>query len=397
MPVDLSLKRTDAQVRRIFARHQPAVLIVGAAGQIGMELAQKFLSLIEPQRLMVADQRSGYDRLASSPGLGPARKARVDVTDLAGLHAVMGNFRPDIVIDLAAMLSNQMKDQPVLGFDINFGGAYNLLKSLHVARAADREPILFVPSSIAATGIVGLPPAAAKGIAGQNTVYTANAGNRYGQTKAALEGIMGAMAPALGIKAIAPRWPIIASPTKLVGAGSTDYVVQITRCALRGEPYACPVAPGKHLPLLSGQDMVRSVTYPIAKALTTPLELMRKRMAHAFHYNVPSVSLSPQELHDGLQDALPPALRSRLMTTFDAKNPINRILNVYFERTEGAAIREDCFDFHLEHDTPVKFTRYILDAFAVNPELLMLPEDSPAKRREILDCCARVLEKARTH
>ena len=390
MSADSSLAHSDTQVRGIFEKCQPAVLIIGAAGQIGVELAQHFLTLIKPGRLTLADIGRGVDRLKSLPPLAAARKITADVTDFPSLSKLITELQPDIVIDLAAMLSNQMKDQPLLGFDINFGGPYNLLKALYPLRAAGREPILFVPSSIAATGVVGLPPEQAAGIAEQNTVYTPHAGNRYGQTKASLEGIMGAMSQALGIKAIAPRWPIIASPTKVVGTGATDYVVQITRSALRGEPYACPVAPDKHLPLLTGQDMVRTVTYPLARALETPFDQMREKMLHAYHYNIPSVSLSPRQLHDGLLTALPPALRPRLNTTFDAGNPINLLLNVYFERTEGAAIRRDCFDFHLEHDTLDKFARYVLDAFTANPELLVTPGDPPEKRADILACCAAV-------
>jgi nucleoside-diphosphate-sugar epimerase len=388
MPADPSLARSDAQVHRIFSEHQPMVLIIGAAGQIGVELAQHLLTLLKPERLTLADIGRGVERLHSLPSLAPARKTAADVTDFPTLASLIAELAPDIVIDLAAMLSNQMKDQPLLGFDINFGGPYNLLKALHSLRAAGREPILFVPSSIAATGVVGLPPSEAAGIAAQNTVYTAHAGNRYGQTKASIEGIMGAMSQALGIKAIAPRWPIIASPTKLVGMGATDYVVQITRSALRGEPYACPVAPDKHLPLLTGRDMVRTVLYPLARALETPFDQMREKMLHAYHYNVPGVSLSPRELRDGLLSVLPPALRPRVNTTFDAANPINILLNVYFERTEGDAIRRDCFDFHLEHDTLEKFAGYVLDAYLANPETLLLPDDSPVKQADIRACCA---------
>lgn len=390
MPPDPSLARSDALVAGIFAAREPAVLIIGAAGQIGVELARHFLTLIPPNRLTLADIPRGVERLNSLAELASVSKISADVTDFPALAKLITDLQPDIVIDLAAMLSNQMKDQPLLGFDINFGGPYNLLKALHALRTAGREPILFVPSSIAATGVIGLPSDQAAGIAAQNTVYTANAGNRYGQTKASLEGIMGAMSQALGIKAIAPRWPIIASPTKLVGAGATDYVVQITRCTLRGEPYACPVAPDKHLPLLTGKDMARTVTYPIARALETPFEKMRETMPHAFHYNVPSVSLSPRELRDGLLAVLPPVLWQRVNATFDAANPINTLLNVYFERTEGAAIRRECFDFHLEHDTLEKFAGYVLDAYAANPEMLLSPGDSLEKQADIHNCCAAV-------
>ena len=123
-----------------------------------------------------------------------------------------------------------------------------------------------------------------------------------------------------------------------------------------------------------------------------PYEQMRTKMPHAFHYNVPSLSLSPRQLHDGLMKLLPITLRKRVKATFDASNPINKVLNVYFERTEERAIRRECLDYHLEHNSAAAFVRYLLHAYIADPSLLDTAGDSSAQNAEIRTRCAQVSE-----
>lgn len=385
--------QSDERVAEIFARNNPRVLIIGAAGQIGTDLSQRMLKgLVRPENLIVADSGPGYEKLQRAPLPASVQKKSVDITQYGQVDALIKETQPDIVIDLAAVLSATMVKNPKLGFDINVEGPRHLINALHANRQdGKRAPILLVPSSIAA---VPARPGQRDGAASQDGVYAQYVTNAYGGTKVEVEGLMGGRARWMGVAGIAPRFPVVASQTKTLGSGTTDYSVAIFRQALRGEHYDCPIDENKKLPIIAGEDVVRTITHTLAKALETPLEKMPTEMEHAYHYNVPGQSLTPKEMFDGMQSVLPDALKQKSGIQYKLDHR-DGIASQWHAQAEGAAIKKDC-GFELAHNSPEKFAIYMLQSFAQNPDMLMNEGDGLAKQEEIRRNCTTMLEHLQT-
>jgi len=387
---------SDARVAEIFAKHDPKVLIIGASGQIGTDLTNLLLTpneatgkpLVRPENLTVADIGKGFDKLQGTvyPGGNAVRKESLNIMDGGYMKSFMESAKPDIVINLAAVLSAQMAKDPMAGYNVNFRGAQNVFEAI-AATKGDRHPILFIPSSIAACGTT---PDKRDGWAAQEGEFGLHNGN-YGQTKAMVEQLIAGV-PHMGIKGVSMRPPVVASHPKIMGGGgTTEYSVDIARHLLRGEEYVCPIEQDCKLPIITGTDITRAFTHLLAKALDTPFEDRKKEMAHGHHYNIPGVSMSPQDIFENVQKCLPVALRDKAAIAYKPDAGKVATTRGWHAQAEGEEFRKDC-GFVLSHDTPEKFAAYMLAGFATKPELLFKDTDGDVKRLEIRRNCELVRE-----
>ncbi|HEV8689929.1 MAG TPA: NAD-dependent epimerase/dehydratase family protein, partial [Ideonella sp.] len=117
----------------------PKILIIGANGQIGTELAEE-LARRHGNSAVVTSDLAPKGRV---PGL--AHEA-LDVTDAAALTAVVERHGITQIYHLAAALSARGEQHPMWAWDLNMKGLLNVLE---LARTHKLDKI-FWPSSIAA-------------------------------------------------------------------------------------------------------------------------------------------------------------------------------------------------------------------------------------------------------
>lgn len=119
------------------------IMLTGAAGQIGTELA------------LALRQKYGQDSVLATDIIQPSPAVKgsgpfeaLDVTRREDLDKVLRKHGIDTVYHLAAILSATGEKKPQLAWNVNMNGTYNVLE-------AGRELALtriFIPSSIAAFG-----------------------------------------------------------------------------------------------------------------------------------------------------------------------------------------------------------------------------------------------------
>ncbi len=139
---------------------KPVVLITGAGGEIGHGLIDS-LGTRKDRAIVTLDV---------SP-LDPGIAARVDreitgsILDRAVLDRILAEYRVELVIHLAALLSTRSEFTPVTAHHVNVEGTLNLLEFAQNEAESHGRPVTFIyPSSVAA---YGLPSLAAKQQAGR--------------------------------------------------------------------------------------------------------------------------------------------------------------------------------------------------------------------------------------
>jgi nucleoside-diphosphate-sugar epimerase len=137
------------------------ILVIGANGQIGTELAQALAERHGDAAVVTSD-------LAPSGRVPRLRHEQLDVTDRGALAAAVDKHHITQVYHLAAALSASGEKAPQWAWQLNMSGLLNVLE---VARAARLERV-FWPSSIAAFGPTTPPDATPqKTVMEPTTVY----------------------------------------------------------------------------------------------------------------------------------------------------------------------------------------------------------------------------------
>ncbi len=99
------------------------ILMTGAAGQIGSELAQALRKKHGADNVLVTDLFRPSAELAEA---GPFEL--LDVTDRRALDGLVGKYAVDTVYHLAALLSATGEKNPQKAWDVNMNGLYNVLE-----------------------------------------------------------------------------------------------------------------------------------------------------------------------------------------------------------------------------------------------------------------------------
>ena len=149
-PVDLSTPETRQfiQGRR--------VLITGAAGSIGSELARQ-VALLGPSRLLLLDtNESGLHDLQETIGPDRAQIVLRDIRDDAGIHRVFAAERPDVVFHAAAYKHVPiLEDAPSQAIDTNVTGTVNVLAAA-VESNVERFVFISTDKAVSPTSVLGL-------------------------------------------------------------------------------------------------------------------------------------------------------------------------------------------------------------------------------------------------
>lgn len=248
----------------------PKILIIGANGQIGTELAEALVARHGTHAVVTSDL-SPRGRV---PGL--AHEA-LDVTDAAALAAVAERHAITQVYLLAAALSARGEQHPTWAWDLNMKGLLNVLELARTARL-DR---VFWPSSIAAFG-----PTTPREHTPQKTVMEPS--TVYGISKLAGEGWCAWYHRVHGVDVRSLRYPGLISWKTPPGGGTTDYAVEIFHAALRENRYTSFLGPDSALPMMYMPDAIRATL----ALMDAPAESLRERHG----YNLAGLSFTPAEL-----------------------------------------------------------------------------------------------------
>ncbi len=256
------------------------ILITGALGQLGTELAKKLQSKFGMENIFATDinhlQDYNFDGTFSI----------LDVLDKASIENFLVQNSITQIYHLAAILSAKAEHSPSMAWRVNMDGLINVLdlaKSHKIAK-------IFWPSSIAVFG-----PDSPKDNTPQNTML--NPDTIYGITKVAGEKLCAYYNEKFDLDIRSLRYPGLIGYNSLPGGGTTDYAVKIYHEALKAGTYTSPIAKGTQLPMMFMPDAVRAT-----------LELMeaeRNDLSVKDSYNLSGISFSPEELAGSIQKIMP--------------------------------------------------------------------------------------------
>lgn len=248
----------------------PRILVIGANGQIGTDLASALAV------------RHGADAVVLSDIAAPASAFSaglthhiLDATDASALQRLVSHQGINQIYLLAAALSARGEQHPAWAWDLNMK---SLLNVLEVARTHQLDKV-FWPSSIAAFG-----PNTPRDRTPQNTVMDPT--TVYGISKLAGEGWCDWYRRNHGIDVRSIRYPGLISWKTAPGGGTTDYAIEIFQAAVRDAKYTSFLAADTALPMMYMDDAIRAT-----------LELM-DAPAHQINqcrsYNLAGISLTPR-------------------------------------------------------------------------------------------------------
>lgn len=255
------------------------ILIIGANGQIGSELAVELA------------KRHGNDNVITSDvapeGRVPAlRHEMLDVTDAAALAAVVKRHGITQIYHLAAALSATGEQHPMWAWDLNMKGLLNVLE---LARTQKLDKI-FWPSSIAAFG-----PSTPALDTPQTTVMDPT--TIYGISKLAGERWCAWYHAKHGVDVRSLRYPGLISYKTPPGGGTTDYAIDIFHGALKAGRYTCFLEQGQALPMMYMPDALRATI----ELMEAPAEAITQRGS----YNLAGVSFTPAEIAAEIKKHIP--------------------------------------------------------------------------------------------
>ena len=255
------------------------ILIIGANGQIGTELAQA-LALRHGNAAVITSDLAPEGRV---PAL---THEMLDVTDAAALAAVVKRHGVSQIYHLAAALSATGEQHPMWAWDLNMKGLLNVLE---LARVQKLDKI-FWPSSIAAFG-----PNTPALDTPQTTVMDPT--TIYGISKLAGERWCAWYHAKHGVDVRSLRYPGLISWKTPPGGGTTDYAIDIFHAALKTGRYSCFLEEAQALPMMYMPDALRATI----ELMEAPAEAVRQRGS----YNLAGVSFTPREIAAEIRKHIP--------------------------------------------------------------------------------------------
>lgn len=267
-----NLQKMKSQTERI--------LITGANGQIGTELALKLASIYGKENVIASD-------LYIKDGIDIAGKHIIlDVSDQQALENTIKEHQITTVYHLASLLSGTSEKQPVLAWDIN------LTPLLHLCEMAKNGLIqkIFWPSSIAVFG---------RGIPRKNVEQEVvlNPSTIYGITKVAGEKLCEYYHEKYHVDIRSIRYPGLISWKTPAGGGTTDYAVEIFYEAVEKQQYTSFIKEGTAMPMLYMDDAINATI----QLMQAPSENLSVRTS----YNLGGLSFTPEELANEINKIIP--------------------------------------------------------------------------------------------
>ena len=256
------------------------VLIIGACGQIGVDLTLALRKKYGNQNVIAADIRP-EDALIKNTG----PFVNLDALDAEAIRSLVEKEKITDIYLLAALLSATGEKNPKLCWDLNMGALRNILDL-----GVERKMKIFWPSSIAIFGTTtpnkNTP---------QKTIMEPT--TMYGITKYAGELLCQYYNKSFGLDVRSIRYPGLISWKSEPGGGTTDYAVEIFYEAIKNGKYASFLSENTYLPMMYMDDAIRAAM----EIMTAPKENIKSRMS----YNLSAISFSPKEIAEEIKKHMP--------------------------------------------------------------------------------------------
>ena len=257
------------------------VLVIGASGQIGVELTLALRKIYGNANVVASDLREENDLLK---GTGPY--VSMDVMNKEMLHVQVIRQNITQIYLLAAILSATGEKNPSLAWSINM---QSLLNVLDIAKEEKMHKVYW-PSSIAVFG-----PTSPKIMCPQQTVIEPI--TVYGISKYAGEFWCNYYHQRWGLDVRSIRYPGLISYKSAPGGGTTDYAVEIFHEALEEKKYECFLKEDTYLPMMYMPDAIKATI----ELMEAPAEKIRIRTS----YNISAMSFSPKEIAAEVKKHIP--------------------------------------------------------------------------------------------
>lgn len=257
------------------------ILVIGACGQIGVELTLALRKVYGNDNVIASDLREENPLLR---GTGPY--VTLDVMNNEMLHVMVIRQNITQIYLLAAMLSATAEKNPNLAWSLNM---QSLLNVLEIARDENVHKVYW-PSSIAVFG-----PSSPKSSCPQQTIIEPS--TVYGISKFAGEFWCNYYHQRYGIDIRSLRYPGLISYKSKPGGGTTDYAVEIYYAAKKDKEYECFLKEDTYLPMMYMPDAIRATI----ELMEAPADKISVRTS----YNIHGMSFSPKEIAAEINKHIP--------------------------------------------------------------------------------------------
>jgi nucleoside-diphosphate-sugar epimerase len=257
------------------------ILVIGASGQIGVELTLALRKIYGNNNVIASDLREENPLLK---GTGPY--VSMDVMNKEMLHVQVIRQGITQIYLLAAILSATGEKNPNLAWHLNMQG---LLNVLDIAREEKLSKVYW-PSSIAVFG-----PTSPKINCPQQTIIEPT--TVYGISKYAGEFWCNYYFNRYGVDVRSLRYPGLISYKSAPGGGTTDYAIEIFHEALEEKKYQCFLNENTYLPMMYMEDAI--------KATLQLMEAPASKITVRTSYNVSGMSFSPKEISEEIKKHIP--------------------------------------------------------------------------------------------
>ena len=257
------------------------ILVIGASGQIGVELTLELRKIYGNANVVASDLREENDLLK---GTGPY--VSIDVMNKEMLHVQVIRQNITQIYLLAAILSATGEKNPNLAWSLNM---QSLLNVLDIAKEENLAKVYW-PSSIAVFG-----PTSPKQNCPQQTIIEPT--TVYGISKYAGEFWCNYYFQRWGLDVRSIRYPGLISYKSAPGGGTTDYAIEIFHEALEEKKYSCFLQEDTYLPMMYMPDAI--------KATIELMEAPASKISIRTSYNISGMSFSPKEIAIEIKTHIP--------------------------------------------------------------------------------------------
>lgn len=257
------------------------ILVIGASGQIGVELTLALRKIYGDAQVVASDLREENSLLK---GTGPYVSLDVMNKEMLHVQVIRQNFTQ--IYLLAAILSATGEKNPGLAWHLN---TQSLLNVLDIAREEQIQKVYW-PSSIAVFG-----PTSPRQNCPQQTIIEPT--TVYGISKYAGEFWCKYYHQRFGVDVRSIRYPGLISYKSSPGGGTTDYAVEIFHEAIQEKSYTSFLGEDTYLPMMYMPDAIR--------ATVELMEADASKVSIRTSYNIAGISFSPKDIATEIKKHIP--------------------------------------------------------------------------------------------